>query len=465
MQTEPVASLRQAASGPALANLDLALAFPLADNAPSFLDRLEAASASRQAEASSEEKSRRAEKEQDQRSSRSQSKKSKAESDDKAAMEHGHDPATPADHPSLHDMQSARRADQAQATGSSSTDSLAADSVAHDAGEAPANRAADAGEAPANRAANDDRRSAKPARAEERSAESAPAEPSMRQTRLEAESSRRVELRDQTSPPGDAPSGDAGTDGRQSAAGGGAWQAQQIQRQAPAEAVGRDGGALKATGAVRETQGPATGPVDPRVGHGRSDSPQAGRAKEVKRQAPRFPAPQAQESTMVLRTGKALAAALRGAGDVRLNLSPEELGRVQVRMHSDQEGVSVVLGCERPDTVASLESGVAQLRRSLEEQGVRVKDIVVEGPRSPDAARPSDASLESASHDRPASGFDQGARDDGRQELPARRGGMIAPGHGDVDAQSDTVAVDASVGTLLASLGAAGVSTAIDTVI
>jgi hypothetical protein len=462
VQTEPVASLRQAASGPALANLDLALAFPLADNAPSFLDRLEAASSSRQAEASSEEKSRRAEKEQDQRSSRSQSKKSKAESDDKAAMQHGRDPATLADHPSLHEMQSARRADQAPATGSSSTDSPATDSVAHDAGEHAGEQA---GEARANRGANDDRRAAKPARAEERSAESAPAEPSMRQTRLEAESSRRVELRDQTSPPGDAPSGDAGTDGRQSAAGGGAWQAQQIQRQAPAEAVGRDGGAIKATGAVRETQGPATGPVDPRVGHGRSDSPQAGRAKEVKRQAPRFPAPQAQESTMVLRTGKALAAALRGAGDVRLNLSPEELGRVQVRMHSDQEGVSVVLGCERPDTVASLESGVAQLRRSLEEQGVRVKDIVVEGPRSPDAARPSDASLESASHDRPASGFDQGARDDGRQELPARRGGMIAPGHGDVDAQSDTVAVDASVGTLLASLGAAGVSTAIDTVI
>lgn len=464
MHTEPVASLRQGASGPALANLDLAMAFPLADGGTSFIDRLEAASnaasnaAPKQAEpeVDDREKSRRAEKEREARSSRTPSKKPAAESN---APTQEQPLASAADPSMLRETPVVGRTDAAAPDTTPVDDSAAADGPAAHATDDQASHAR------AGRAAADDRRNAKPSRPQEPATDAAPAEPSMRQTRLEAESSRRVEARDQSRAANDASTGDTASDGRHAGTSGGGWQAPSIQRQAPAEAFVRDSGAIKATGEVRDASGPATGAMGPRVGHARGGSTEARGAKDVKRQGPSFPAPQAQESTMVLRTGKALAAALRGAGDVRLNLSPEELGRVQVRMHSDQEGVSVVLGCERPETVASLESGVASLRRTLEEQGVRVKDIVVEGPRAVDGPRPADAPGESSAHDRPAAGFEQGARDDGRHELPARRESMAHAGSGDADDDTDTVVVDRSVGTLLASLDAAGVSTAIDTVV
>jgi preprotein translocase subunit SecD len=134
-------------------------------------------------------------------------------------------------------------------------------------------------------------------------------------------------------------------------------------------------------------------------------------------------------------------------------------------MHSDQSGVSVVLGCERPETVASIESGIAELRRSLEDQGVRVKEIVVEGPRSSDPATAADRSSDRSSDDRPATGSDQGARHDREDDVPARREHVDATRREDEDGETDTVVVDRSVGTLLASLDAAGVSTALDTIV
>ena len=452
MQTQPVAPLRSVASGPALSTLDLSLAFPLADDGLSFLDRLEAASASSTTpEQTTDESSRRADKDDRTRESRPSAKRTSAEPE-KAVVDERSDASRPVDASPLGDP-SAPTARRAQ------------DGETADVAEQPADAAADqAVEADARRASREDRRAAA-SHADEPAVEAQAAEPSMRQARLEAESSRRGEPRHEARAATDTPTDDAMNDGSRSFTGGAAAPATMSQRHAPSEPFARDAGGVKALGGVQETHGASPAANGDRVGPSRGGPQDAPRAKEAKRQGPPFPAPQAQESTMVLRTGKALAAALRGAGDVRLNLSPEELGRVQIRMHSDQSGVSVVLGCERPETVASIESGIAELRRSLEDQGVRVKEIVVEGPRSSDPATAADRSSDRSSDDRPATGSDQGARHDREDDVPARREHIAATRREDEDGETDTVVVDRSVGTLLASLDAAGVSTALDTIV
>ncbi|MFZ4429096.1 MAG: flagellar hook-length control protein FliK [Phycisphaerales bacterium] len=449
MQTQPVAPLRSVASGPALSTLDLSLAFPLADDGLSFLDRLEAASASSTTpEQTTDESSRRADKDDRTRESRPSAKRTSAEPE-KAVVDERSEASRPVDASPLADP-TARRAQDGETA---------------DAAEQPADAAADqAVEADARHAPREDRRAAA-SHADEPAVEAQAAEPSMRQARLETESSRRGEPRHEVRAATDTPTDDAMNDGSRSFTGGAAAPVTMPQRHAPSEPFAREAGGVKALGGVQETHGASPAANGDRVGPSRGGPQDAPRAKEAKRQGPPFPAPQAQESTMVLRTGKALAAALRGAGDVRLNLSPEELGRVQIRMHSDQSGVSVVLGCERPETVASIESGIAELRRSLEDQGVRVKEIVVEGPRSSDPATAADRSSDRSSDDRPATGSDQGARHDREDDVPARREHAAATRREDEDGETDSVVVDRSVGTLLASLDAAGVSTALDTIV
>lgn len=452
MQTQPVAPLRSVASGPALSTLDLSLAFPLADDGLSFLDRLEAASASSTTpEQTTDGSSRRADKDEGARDSRPVAKRTAAELE-KAAVDEATASSRSGDVTPLADPSdpAARRAQTGEAT---------------EAVEQPADATADqAVEADARRAPRDDRRAAA-AHADEPAVEAQAAEPSMRQARLEAESSRRAEPRHEARAATDAPTDDAMNDGSRPFGGGTLAPAAIPQRHASSEPFTREAGGVKAVGGVQDTQGASPAASGDRVGPSRGGPQDAPRAKEAKRQGPPFPAPQAQESTMVLRTGKALAAALRGAGDVRLNLSPEELGRVQIRMHSDQSGVSVVLGCERPETVATIESGIAELRRSLEDQGVRVKEIVVEGPRTADPAAAAERSFDRSPEDRPATGFDQGARQDREDDVPARREHAAATHREDEEGDTDTIVVDRSVGTLLASLDAAGVSTALDTVV
>ena len=455
MQTQPVAPLRSVASGPALSTLDLSLAFPLADDGISFLDRLEAAETSATTpEQSSDESSRRADKDDRTRDTRT-SPRRESIAPDKTASDDPRDASRSADASPLGDpsVQTPRRTETREAADApgqvAQADNLTDDQPV---------------DTDLQRASRDDRR-ASSSDVDQPAAEMQAAEPSLRQTRLEAESSRRTEPRHETRVATDAPADDATNDGSRPFGGGTAAHAAMSQRHASGEPFAREAGGVKAVGGVQDTQGASPAASDDRVGPSRGGPQEAPRAKEAKRQGPPFPAPQAQESTMVLRTGKALAAALRGGGDVRLNLSPEELGRVQIRMHSDQSGVSVVLGCERPETVASIESGIAKLRRSLEDQGVRVKEIVVEGPRTTDPAAATDPTFDRSSQGRPATGSDQGTRHDREQDVPARREHAPATRREDEEGDTDTIVVDRSVGTLLASLDAAGVSAAIDTVV
>lgn len=177
-----------------------------------------------------------------------------------------------------------------------------------------------------------------------------------------------------------------------------------------------------------------------------------------------MPRPAAEEPTMMLRTGKALAAALKGEGDLKLNLSPEELGRLQVRMACDQEGMSIQLTCERPESAASLESGKESLRRSLESQGVRVKQIEVrmagdEGGLSAAASHAPNLGV-GDEHSAPREGGEQARRD-----IPAHAMGVARARDGGDDEAESLVEVPVSIGTALASVGAEGVSGAIDTVV
>ncbi len=451
MQTQPVAPLRPVASGPAFANIDLSLAFPLADDGLSFLDRLEAAESSAMPVDAAEtplESSRRDEKKSESSAGKTPAKRSEPTTD-ASATDQGKDALQPLDQAPSREIQAPRQSE----AGTSQTDTAAPETDDQPGG------------ADARHAHRDERPSAATTETGDQTAsESEAAQPSMRQARLEAESARRHEAHDQSHPADDAPAQDGRGDGRPFNAPNGG-QVALSQHHASTESFARESGAVKAAGSVQETQGASHSNAGERVGHSRGGPQEASRAKQSKRAAMPFPAPQAHESTMVLRTGKALAAALRGAGDVRLNLSPEELGRVQIRMHSDQSGVSVVLGCERAETVASLESGIAGLRRSLEDQGVRVKEIVVEGPRSSDPTATVDRPSDASSHERSATGSDQGARRDREGDVPARRDRDPATRREDEDVESDTVVVDRSVGTLLASLDAAGVSTALDTVV
>lgn len=450
MQTQPVAPLRSVASGPAFANLDLAMAFPLADDGLSFLDRLEAAETAAmpvETPATREESTRRSEKKSDAASRKAMAKRTEVAAD-ALATEQGRDPTRSIDHASSQEVPATRQTDTAAPQ-------------PDEGGATPDDQPL---RTDAKHSHRDEARAAMTEAGEEATPEPEAAQPSMRQARLEAESPRRQDVRDDARPAGDAPADDGHGDGR-SFNGSNAGPAAVPQRHAPTESFARESSAVKAAGSVQESQGPSHTVAGDRAGQARGGPHESARAKQAKRPATTFPAPQAEESTMVLRTGKALAAALRGAGDIRLNLSPEELGRVQIRMHSDQSGVSVVLGCERPETVASLESGIAALRRSLEDQGVRVKEIVVEGPRSSDPGVAVDRGSDASSNERPATGSDQGARHDREGDVPARRDPGAATRREDDQADVDTVVVDRSVGTLLASLDAAGVSTALDTVV
>ncbi len=70
----------------------------------------------------------------------------------------------------------------------------------------------------------------------------------------------------------------------------------------------------------------------------------------------------------------AVAARLQAApagGHLTIRLAPAELGQVQIRLtRTAGGGASIVVGVERPETLAAFQSGMAQLHQALDSAGV-----------------------------------------------------------------------------------------------
>jgi flagellar hook-length control protein FliK len=72
-----------------------------------------------------------------------------------------------------------------------------------------------------------------------------------------------------------------------------------------------------------------------------------------------------------------------GSHRITMQLSPPELGRVEVEVHVQAGEVRVHLRAEEAGAGALLHESLGELRRGLEAQGLRVADVAVE-TRTPD---------------------------------------------------------------------------------
>jgi hypothetical protein len=180
----------------------------------------------------------------------------------------------------------------------------------------------------------------------------------------------------------------------------------------------------------------------------------------------------APEAESVWKAGKALAAALKSGGDLKLELSPEQLGKMRVEMSQTDSGVQVNITCELGRTAQMLRDGAVSLRSQLEEQGVTVAGVNVTAAPGTDpihaAASQVHGATSQASSDSAGSATDSGA---GHEHAPSRA--IHAP-HGVVAADGDgrddsgdaeiMIGVSSQLGTRLAELGADGRIVGIDAV-
>jgi flagellar hook-length control protein FliK len=167
------------------------------------------------------------------------------------------------------------------------------------------------------------------------------------------------------------------------------------------------------------------------------------------------------EPAVVLRTSQALAAALRGGGELKLDLSPEQLGRINVRMNPGENGVSIVLTCHEPETARVLEARLPSLRQSLEAQGIVAGPISVQVhesavPQAQPAAADQSPLPDTGSSDIGSS--PQGDAQSGQfaQDRSARDAHRMA------DADSTLIEVPVSLGTGLAMVHARGFIPGVD---
>lgn len=170
--------------------------------------------------------------------------------------------------------------------------------------------------------------------------------------------------------------------------------------------------------------------------------------------------PEVPEATMVIRTSKALAQALRNGGDLKLDLSPEQLGRIQVRMTGTEAGMEIVLACHEPRAVDSLERSLPALRRSLEEQGVHAASMrvcVVEGAGQTAAV---EVSAPGSNQSATGSPFEGDADAQGRRASAHDRPGRSFPMR--TSEEGEQWEVDSRLGTVIASVSVAGMSRAVD---
>jgi flagellar hook-length control protein FliK len=66
---------------------------------------------------------------------------------------------------------------------------------------------------------------------------------------------------------------------------------------------------------------------------------------------------------------------LAGVNHFEIRLAPDDLGRVDVRLHIDGEGrVKAHLLVDRPETLAFLQRDAAQLQQTLEQAGLKTQD-------------------------------------------------------------------------------------------
>jgi len=65
----------------------------------------------------------------------------------------------------------------------------------------------------------------------------------------------------------------------------------------------------------------------------------------------------------------------RGTDRARIVLHPESLGGIEIRIEHSAGGVKATLHVEHVDTLATLQSGLGDLRRGLEARGVTVETL------------------------------------------------------------------------------------------
>jgi flagellar hook-length control protein FliK len=70
-------------------------------------------------------------------------------------------------------------------------------------------------------------------------------------------------------------------------------------------------------------------------------------------------------------------AARREASTARIELTPPELGRVEIRLRYDEDGVSASISSDHADSTQALQQASGDLRRALEDQGLTVKELEV----------------------------------------------------------------------------------------
>jgi flagellar hook-length control protein FliK len=86
-------------------------------------------------------------------------------------------------------------------------------------------------------------------------------------------------------------------------------------------------------------------------------------------------------------------AAQNRASEARIELTPPELGHIQIHLRYTEDGVSATLTADHADTVQALGQAATDLRRTLESQGITVQtlDISQSGAGSPDQGPRRDA--------------------------------------------------------------------------
>jgi flagellar hook-length control protein FliK len=93
----------------------------------------------------------------------------------------------------------------------------------------------------------------------------------------------------------------------------------------------------------------------------------------------------------------------QGQSSIRLQLSPQELGNIQIHLISNAHGISVTVTAEHQGTSQLLEAQLNQLRQSLSDAGVQLSNLNINQQQSQ------------------LSSFSQGANQQGQPQTPYSR--------------------------------------------
>jgi hypothetical protein len=196
---------------------------------------------------------------------------------------------------------------------------------------------------------------------------------------------------------------------------------------------------------------------------GPSRGSNAAKAMLAKLTSPR-PTQAPPEAESVWKAGKALAAALK-SGDLKLELAPENLGKMRVEMSRSEAGVQVNITCELGRTAQMLRDGAGSLRSQLEQQGVTVAGVNVVAAPGTDPIHGIPLQTSGGS----AGGTADSGADHERAPSHAKGAhlGVAALDADDPEASGDAeiaIGLSGQLGTRLAQLGADGRVIGIDAV-